>query len=148
MLKSATQARKTREKKGIHSLLIFTESISFSLTLRTFSHLTSELNDEKGKKDIKYFLEDRIYNIIKLRSFQPFHTIIEVSSIISPLRFTELCLLITDTSRTIGCHPTVLNISNIRFKVVWADALCCRPSRCCPQILFIITKWHSYNNCK
>lgn len=135
-------------KRGIHSLLIFTESISFSLTLRTFSHLTLELNDEKGKKDIKYFLEDRIYNFIELRGFQPFHTIIIVSSIISPLRFTELCLLITDTSRTAEWHPTILNISNIRFKVVWADALCCTPSTHCPQILFIITKWHSYNNCK
>lgn len=127
-------------KRGFNSLLVFTGSISFSLTLRSFFHLTLELNDEKGKKDINCFLEDRIYNIIKLRGSQPFHTIIRVSSIISSHIFTEFCLPITDTCRTAGWHPTILKVLNIRFEVVWADALCWGPSWHSPQTLFIIKK--------
>lgn len=105
--KSATQTQRTGKEKGIHSTLIFTESLIIILYDRTLSHLALELDIAKCRED-KYFLKDEIHNIIKLRGSQPFQNIIIVFSIISLHILTELCLLITGISRTQGQHPTLL----------------------------------------
>lgn len=107
-------------KKGalIPYLYLLSHLVSFNITFRISFHLALKFDAAKGRKD-KYFLEDRIYNIIELRGSQPFQTIIIVSSIISS-PIIHLCLLITDISRILGQHPTLLKVSSITFKVVRA----------------------------
>lgn len=127
--KSATQAQKTRKKKKevlILYLYLLNYLISFSITLRTFIWLWISMLKE-AKKDIKYFLEDRIYNIIKCRGSQPFHTIIIVPSIIPS------CIYRTLSShhryqQNSEWHPTLLKVLSIRFKVVSAKCPTARVS--------------------
>lgn len=60
--KSTTQAQNQEGKKKealIPHLYLLSHLISFSITLRTFSHLTLGVDAEKSTEDIKYFGEDK-----------------------------------------------------------------------------------------
>lgn len=121
LLKVLLRHKGLRRKKEVLILYLYLLShlISFSITLGTFCHQALEFDATKCKDNFKYFLEDKIYNIIKLRSSQIFQIIIILTSINSSHIITKLYLLITyQNSRMALYHPQSRKRS---FKVVWAD---------------------------
>lgn len=108
-----------RKKKEVLILYLYllNHLISFSITLRTFIWLGSSMLKEA--KNTLTFLEDRIYNIIKCRGSQPFHTIIIVPSIIPSCIYRAL-FSHHRYQQNSDWHPTLLKVLSIRSKVVSA----------------------------